>query len=59
MASAGEDRILVLRSVPDWNEIATFADHPKGVSGVAFGPDGRNMVTCGREGGIAVYSLQL
>jgi WD40 repeat protein len=59
MASAGEDRILVLRSVPDWGELASFADHPKGVSGVAFSPDGKNMVTCGREGGIAVYSLQV
>ena len=58
-ASAGEDRILVLRSLPDWGEVASFADHPKGVSGVAFSPDGKNMVSCGREGGIAVYSLQM
>jgi hypothetical protein len=26
---------------------------------VAFAPDGRQMVSAGREGGIAVYSLQV
>ncbi|GIK51745.1 MAG: protein kinase [Planctomycetaceae bacterium] len=59
VASAGEDKILVLRSLPDWEEVATFSDHPKGVSGVAFSPDGKMMATCGREGGVAVYALQV
>ena len=59
MASAGEDKILVLRSLPDWEEVATFSDHPKGVAGVAFSPDSKMMVTVGREGGVAVYAHQV
>jgi WD40 repeat protein/beta-lactamase regulating signal transducer with metallopeptidase domain len=55
LASAGEDKVVILRDVPDGKEVRRLAGHNDMIYALAFSPQGRSVLTGSLDATIRVW----
>ncbi len=55
IASASEDKTVIVREADSGKEVATLKGHTGAVHGVAFSPDGKKLATAGAEGSVKIW----
>ncbi|WP_166830583.1 WD40 repeat domain-containing serine/threonine protein kinase [Thalassoroseus pseudoceratinae] len=58
LASAGEDRKILIWDVGDWKLLRTLEGHSSHVTGIDFSPDGQHLVSAGYDKNIILWDAQ-
>ncbi|MEH2012383.1 WD40 repeat domain-containing protein [Nostoc sp.] len=57
LATASEDGIAKVWSVPDGNSIITLQGHIKGITSISFSPDGKMLATVSKDGMAKIWGI--